>query len=77
VIELVKLGLDTLGGLITSWIGASEQQRIELEKRALDGIAVMKGERTLTHDALDASEAETRKAIAEAKAKLEGEDTRP
>jgi hypothetical protein len=70
VIEtLIKAGLDALGGIVTSWIGASEQQRIELEKRVLDGVAVMKGERTLAHEALSASEAETRRVIAEERAR--------
>jgi hypothetical protein len=67
MIELVKLGLETLAKLVSDWVASSAEQRIELERRTLEGLQVMRGERKAAHDEIDARTAETRRVIEEAK----------
>jgi hypothetical protein len=70
MIELAKLAVDTIIGVVGKWITAGPEERAALEKQTIESIAVMRGERKLTHESLEASEAETRRVIAEAKARI-------
>lgn len=67
MIELVKVGVDTLIGLLGDWITAPAKERAELEKRAVDAVAIMRGERQLAHEEIDARTAETRRILDEEK----------
>lgn len=68
--EIIKIALDALGGVVAQWINGSAEERAELEKRTVEAVQVMRGERKLTHEALAATEAESRRVIEEEKTKL-------
>lgn len=70
MMELVKVALDALGGVVAQWIKGSAEERAELERRTHEAVQVMRGERKATHDALEATDAESRRVIEEARAKL-------
>lgn len=67
MIDIIKIALDALGGVVAQWINASAEERAELEKRVLEAVSVMKNERKQTHDEFAASDAETKRQIEEAK----------
>lgn len=68
MIEIVAVILKTIGEVVTQWMGASEQERIDLERRAMDSLQVLRGEKALAHSEIEGNLAETRAEIEKAKA---------